>query len=98
MSYTTTTRLLLQKAVPGTNQPFETTVFNSNLDKIDADSVSVNTRVSAVENTVTSGTVNAATTATKASKITASALDRTLFVAATAPTSGMVTGDIWIKA
>jgi hypothetical protein len=98
MSYTTTTRLLLQKAVPGTNQPFETTVFNSNLDKIDAEAVAVNTRVSAVENTVTSGTVNAATTATKTSKITASALDRTLFVASTAPTSGMVTGDIWIKA
>ena len=107
MSYTTTTRLALQKAVPGSNQAFETTVFNSNWDKVDAEAVAVNTRVSAVETTIAGGTVNAAntantattaTTATKASKITASALDRTVFVAATAPTTGMVSGDIWIKA
>lgn len=98
MSYTTTTRLALQKAVPGSNQAFETTVFNSNWDKVDAEAVAVNTRVSAVETAITSGTVNAATTATKATKITASALDRTIFVAGTAPSSGMVAGDIWIKA
>jgi hypothetical protein len=39
MSYTTTTRLGLKKAVAGTNQAFETAVFNDNLDKVDADSV-----------------------------------------------------------
>lgn len=36
MSYTTTTELAIQKAVPGSNQPFETTVINSNWDKVDA--------------------------------------------------------------
>lgn len=107
MSYTTTTRLLLQKAVPGSNQAFETTVFNNNLDKIDAESVAINSRVTAVETTIISGNVNSAstaatattaTTATKASKVTASGLDRTVFVASSAPLSGMVSGDIWIKA
>lgn len=107
MSYTTTTRLGIQKAVPGSSQPFETAVINSNWDKIDADSVTNNTRISALETTVTAGNVNSATSATtattattaaKASKVTASGLDRTFFVASTAPTSGMVTGDIWIKA
>lgn len=44
--------------------------------------------------TATSATT--ATTATKATKITASGLDRTVFVSSTTPT-GMVTGDIWIK-
>lgn len=43
-----------------------------------------------------SGNATTATTATKASKITASSLDRTVFVSSTTPT-GMVTGDIWIK-
>jgi hypothetical protein len=107
MSYTTTMRLLLQKAVPGSNQPFETTVFNNNLDKIDADTVATVARVAAVETTIISGNVNSAstaalattaTTATKASKITASGLDRTVFVSSSAPVSGMVSGDIWIKA
>lgn len=35
MSYTQTPTLDLDKAVPGTNQPFETTVINSNWDKVD---------------------------------------------------------------
>jgi len=107
MSYTTTTRLALQKAVPGTSQPFETSVINSNWDKVDAEAVAVNTRVAAVETTIAGGSVNAANTATsattattaaKATRITASGLDRLVFVAATAPSSGMVAGDIWIKA
>jgi Major tropism determinant N-terminal domain len=37
-------------------------------------------------------------TATNATKITASSLNRTLFVAPTAPSSGMVAGDLWIQA
>lgn len=107
MSYTTTTRLGIQKAVPGTSQAFETSVMNSNWDKVDAEAVAVNTRVSAIETTIAGGSVNAANTATsattattaaKANKVTASGLDRTFFVAATQPSSGMVTGDIWIKA
>lgn len=35
MSYTTTPELAIQKAVPGSNQPFETAVINSNWDKVD---------------------------------------------------------------
>lgn len=42
-------------------------------------------------------TATTATTASKASKITASGLDRTVFVSATEP-AGMVAGDIWIQA
>lgn len=125
MAYTTTTRLLLKKATPGTNQPFETAEINANWDKVDAEAVAVdarldavesstagipaltsrvtavegvnttqNTRLTAVEGTattlttqVTSGTVNSAT----------KWAGRTLFVQGSAPTSGMVTGDIWIQ-
>lgn len=36
MAYTQTTEIDLDKAVPGTNQAFETTVINDNWDKIDA--------------------------------------------------------------
>lgn len=49
MSYTTTTRLQLQKAVIGSNQPFETAVFNSNLDKIEAEAVAADTRLDNIE-------------------------------------------------
>lgn len=36
MSYELTTELDLKKAVPGSNQPFETVEMNNNWDKIDA--------------------------------------------------------------
>jgi hypothetical protein len=49
MSYTNTTRLGLAKADPGTNQAFQTTVFNLNLDKIDAEAVAVDARLDTVE-------------------------------------------------
>lgn len=49
MSYTTTTRLGLKKAVVGSNQAFETAVFNENLDKIDAEFVADDSRLDAVE-------------------------------------------------
>jgi hypothetical protein len=49
MSYTDTTKLDLKKADPGTNQPFETEVFNDNLDKIDAEAVAIDARLDAVE-------------------------------------------------
>ena len=49
MSYTNTTRLSLAKADPGTNQAFQTTVFNLNLDKIDAEAVAVDARLDLVE-------------------------------------------------
>lgn len=49
MAYTTTTRLGLKKAVPGSNQPFETAVFNENYDKIDAEAVAADTRLDLIE-------------------------------------------------
>jgi hypothetical protein len=49
MSYTDTTKLDLKKADPGTNQPFETDVFNDNLDKIDAEAVAVDARFDVIE-------------------------------------------------
>lgn len=49
MSYTTTTRLGLQKAVIGSNQPFETSSINGNWDKIEAEAVAADSRLDAVE-------------------------------------------------
>jgi len=49
MSYTTTTRLQLQKAVIGSNQPFETSVFNANWDKVEAEAVAADTRLDNIE-------------------------------------------------
>lgn len=59
MTYSLTSRLQLKKAVAGTNQPFETAVFNENWDKIDADSVTTNSRLSTVEsaNNTTAGSI-----------------------------------------
>lgn len=41
MSYTQTTTLDLDKAVVGSNQPFETTSINANWDKVDAAFVAI---------------------------------------------------------
>lgn len=62
MSYTTTTRLALQKAVIGSNQPFETSVINANWDKVDAEAVAADSRLDAVEalNTTQNGRLDAA--------------------------------------
>lgn len=49
MSYTNTPKLGLKKADPGTNQAFETDVFNDNLDAIDAEAVAVDGRFDVVE-------------------------------------------------
>ena len=49
MAYTTTTKLSLEKAVPGTNQPFETTSINNNWDKVDANATAVANRLTAAE-------------------------------------------------
>jgi hypothetical protein len=49
MTYTTTTRLGLKKAVAGTNQAFETSVFNANWDAIETDAVLADTRLDAAE-------------------------------------------------
>jgi hypothetical protein len=49
MAYTATVRLGLQKAVPNTNQPFETTVFNENWDAIDSEAVATDARLDAIE-------------------------------------------------
>jgi hypothetical protein len=62
MSYTTTTRLGLQKAVVGSNQAFETAVFNANWDKVDAEAVAADGRLDSVEaiNTTQNGRLDAA--------------------------------------
>lgn len=49
MTYTTTTRLGLKKAVAGTNQAFETSVFNDNWNAIDAEAVAADARLDAAE-------------------------------------------------
>lgn len=49
MAYTTTSRLQLQKAVIGSNQPFETASINGNWDKVDAEAVAVDARLDSVE-------------------------------------------------
>lgn len=49
MAYTTTTRLGLQKAVPGSAQVFETTSINDNWDKVDAELVTVDGRLDSAE-------------------------------------------------
>ncbi len=68
MSYTTTTLLGLKKAVVGSNQAFETSVFNDNWNAIDAgltstngDVASIDTRVTALETTPTPVTVSGTT-------------------------------------
>ena len=108
MAYTTTTKLSLQKAVPGTNQAFETTSINSNWDKVDAEAVAIDVRIdahdvsiAALQTLTTSGTVNAATTATNATNATTATnalkIDgRKVSVASTAPSSP-TSGDIWIQ-
>lgn len=52
MAYTTTTRLELQKAVPGSAQVFETTVINDNWDAIDAEAVAIDGRLDAAESDI----------------------------------------------
>ena len=54
MSYSSTVRLGLKKAVVGSNQPFETAVVNENWDKVDAEFVAVDVRLDGVEGSVTS--------------------------------------------
>jgi hypothetical protein len=49
MSYTTTTRLGLQKAVIGSNQPFETSAINNNWDKLDTESIAQDGRLDILE-------------------------------------------------
>ena len=61
MSYTTTTRLGLQKAVIGSNQPFETASINANWDKVDAEAVAADARLDNIEtlNTAQDGRLTA---------------------------------------
>lgn len=54
MSYSVTTRLGLKKAVVGSNQAFETSVFNDNLDAVDAEFVAVDGRLDTAEGSLTS--------------------------------------------
>lgn len=64
MSYSTTTRLSLKKAIPGTNQPFETAVFNENWDKVDAEAVAADGRLDTLEaaNTTNSASISSLNT------------------------------------
>lgn len=45
----------LLKAEPGTNQAFETVVFNQNYDAVEAAAVAVDARVTVLESTVDGG-------------------------------------------
>jgi hypothetical protein len=49
MSYTTTSRLGLQKAVIGSNQAFETSVINNNWDKLDTEAIAQDGRLDILE-------------------------------------------------
>lgn len=109
MAYTQTTRLQLKKAVPGTNQAFETSEINNNWDKVDAEAVAVDARLDAAESSITSiqglnttqdGRLTALETKTNSGVVYNSTRwnGRQIFVQNTAPTTGMVTGDIWIQA
>jgi len=73
MSYTSTTRLGLKKAVPGSAQPFETTVFNSNWDALDAEATAADGRLDVLEAINASGRLNAveATNTTQDTRLTA---------------------------
>jgi hypothetical protein len=53
MAYTTTTRLGLEKAVPGSGQVFETTSINDNWDAVDAEFVTVDGRLDSAESRLT---------------------------------------------
>lgn len=84
--------LSLIKPVPG--DAISLSVLNTNYDTINSNAAStatslntVNSSVTALQTQVTSGVVN---NATKWG-------GRTLFVQSSAPTSGMVSGDIWIQ-
>lgn len=71
MSSTSTSRLALFKAVPGSAEPFRTSDLNSNWDKVDAEAVAVDSRLDSVELAVgASGSVVNATNATNASNAT----------------------------
>lgn len=61
MAYTTTTRLGLKKAVPGSNQAFETAEVNTNWDLVDAEAVAADARLDAIEgiNTTQNGRLDA---------------------------------------
>jgi hypothetical protein len=62
MSYTTTTRLGLKKAVVGSNQAFETAEINANWDKVDAEAVAADGRLDTIEalNTTQNGRLDSA--------------------------------------
>ena len=49
MAYTESTDLALKKAVPGTNQPFETAEMNNNWDKIDAASIASKAEIASLK-------------------------------------------------
>jgi hypothetical protein len=110
MSYTTTTRLGLKKAVAGSNQAFETAIFNENLDKVDAEAVAADGRLDSAESRLTSvegvnttqgSAISSLQTLTSSGSVNSAnnALkidSRKLSVASTAPASPS-TGDLWIQ-
>ncbi len=107
MSYTTTTRLALKKAVIGSNQAFETAEINANWDKVDAEAVAadvrldaleaavppLDTRLDAVEPAVASlQTLTASGTVYNSARVGG----RTVFAQTATPTA-LAVGDIWIQ-
>lgn len=69
MSYTTTTRLQLEKAVIGSNQPFETSSINGNWDKVEAEAVATDTRLDNIETLNTTQNGRLTSVETRATKI-----------------------------
>lgn len=70
MSYTGTSRLDLKKADIGSNQPFETSVINSNWDKVDAEAVATDTRLDTAEGNISTVQSGLSTTNTNVSNLT----------------------------
>jgi hypothetical protein len=107
VSYSLTSRLGLKKAVVGSNQAFETSVFNTNLDAVDAEFVAVDGRLDGVESSATSldgrldvvePKVTALEALTGSGQVnSALKLDgRKLTVGSSQPVSPAV-GDLWIQ-
>lgn len=89
MSSTSTSRLGLFKATPGSAEPFRTSDVNANWDKVDAEAVAVDSRLDVVElavgasgsvvnatNAVNATSATSATSATRATNVAGGAANR----------------------
>jgi hypothetical protein len=94
MAYSSTTKLGLQKAVPNTNQAFETSVFNDNWDAVDAEAVAVDARLDLIEaaDWVTSSRI--AANAVGASEIAAGAVGESELASGVVSTAKIANGAV----